>query len=105
MHTLCLVDIKVKEPDYNSMVTAGRLKFMPPRFMTVNTAVAQILEVEEEKKEGVVSGETMAVGMARLGQPTQQIVYGTLSQLLDVDFGAPLHCLVICGEIHPLEQE
>jgi len=36
MHTLCLVDIKVKEPDYNSMVTAGRLKFMPPRFMTVS---------------------------------------------------------------------
>jgi len=34
-----------------------------------------------------------------------QIVYGTLSQLLEVDFGAPLHCLVICGETHPLEQE
>lgn len=27
------------------------------------------------------------------------------SQLLEVDFGAPLHCLVICGETHPLERE
>jgi diphthine synthase len=51
MHTLCLVDIKVKEPDYDSMVTSGRLKYMPPRFMTVNTAVEQILEIEEARKE------------------------------------------------------
>ena len=32
-----------------------------------------------------------------------QIVYGTLEELLSVDFGTPLHCLAICGEIHPLE--
>jgi len=32
-------------------------------------------------------------------------VFGTLEELLEVDFGAPLHCLAICGEIHPLEQE
>jgi hypothetical protein len=25
----------VKEPDYNAMVGAGKLRFMPPRFMTV----------------------------------------------------------------------
>ena len=34
MHTLCLLDIKVKEPDYESMVSGGKLKFLPPRFMT-----------------------------------------------------------------------
>lgn len=27
--------VQVKEPDYNSMVTAGKVKYMPPRFMTV----------------------------------------------------------------------
>lgn len=47
----------------------------------------------------------MAVGLARLGQPTQQIVAGTLSQLAAVDFGEPLHCMVICGELHPCEVE
>ena len=46
MHTLCLVDIKVKEPDYNSMVTAGRLKFMPPRFMTVSECVFECERVQ-----------------------------------------------------------
>ena len=43
--------------------------------------------------------------MARLGQPTQRIVYGTLGELLQVDFGPPLHCLALCGETHPLETE
>ena len=64
-----------------------------------------MLQVEEEKKEGVISRETLAVGMARLGQETHQIVFGKLEDLLDVDFGAPLHSLAICGTIHPLEQE
>ena len=30
---------------------------------------------------------------------------GTLQELLTVDFGAPLHCLALCGETHPLELE
>jgi hypothetical protein len=34
-----------------------------------------------------------------------QIVCGTLGELLEVDFGAPLHCLVIVGETHPVEKE
>jgi diphthine synthase len=34
-----------------------------------------------------------------------KIVYGTLSELLTVDFGPPLHCLALCGDLHPLELE
>lgn len=105
MHTLCLLDIKVKEPDYEAMVKFGKVKYMPPRFMSVNTAIEQLLAIESDKQEGVVTESTLAVGMARLGQPTQQIVYGTLEELLKVDFGTPLHSLVICGQLHPLEQE
>jgi len=33
------------------------------------------------------------------------MVAGTISQLKDIDFGAPLHSFVICGEMHPLEKE
>lgn len=36
MHTLCLLDIKVKEPDYEAMTKYGKVKFLPPRFMTVS---------------------------------------------------------------------
>lgn len=104
MHTLCLLDIKVKEPDYDSMAM-GKLKYLPPRFMSVNVAIEQLFEAENIKSENVISKEMMAVGMARLGQKTQQIVYGSLEDLVNVDFGEPLHCLVLCGEVHPLERE
>ena len=40
---------QVHEPDYNSL--GGRLTYLPPRFMTVNTAVEQLLEAEQDKKE------------------------------------------------------
>eukprot|EP01034_Spumella_vulgaris_P022153 gene22153-28260_t len=102
---LTLVTIQVKEPDYNSMVQSGRVRFLPPRFMTVNTAIAQLLEVEALRNEGVVTGDSLAVGMARLGQVTQKIVYGTLNELLRVDFGTPLHCMSLCGEMHSMERE
>ena len=47
----------------------------------------------------------MCVGMARLGQKDQMIIAGTMEELLSADFGAPLHCLAITGEVHPLEEE
>ena len=33
------------------------------------------------------------------------IVAGSMRQLLEMDFGAPLHCLVIAGKTHPVEEE
>ena len=35
---------------------------------------------------------------------TAQIVYGSIAALLDVDFGAPLHSLVILGKLHEMEE-
>jgi hypothetical protein len=55
--------------------------------------------------KNVCPPSSKAVGMARLGQPTQKIVYGTLEELSRVDFGGPLHCMALCGELHPLELE
>ena len=34
-----------------------------------------------------------------------QIVAGTMKELLEVDFGPPLHSLIISGELHPIEQQ
>jgi diphthamide biosynthesis methyltransferase len=41
----------VKEPDYEAMTSSGKLRYLPPRFMTVNTAIEQLLEVEGNKGE------------------------------------------------------
>lgn len=103
MHTLCLLDIKVKEPDFEAM-KRGRTVFLPPRFMSVNTAAEQLLEAESVVNEGAYSKDTLCVGMSRLGHHDQVIIAATLEELVHIDFGEPLHCLVICGdEIHDLE--
>lgn len=72
--------------------------------MSVATAVAQLLEVEERRGEGAYGPETLAVGVARVGSESQRIVAGPLAALADVDFGPPLHSLVIAGDTHPIEQ-
>ena len=54
-------DIKVKEPDFEAM-TRGKKKFLPPRFMTVNTALEQLLIVEEKRKEGGTCNAASPVG-------------------------------------------
>lgn len=70
---------------------------MYSRYMTINTALQQLLDVEQSRKEGAYGPDTLAVGLSRLGAPDQQIVAGSMQQLLEVDFGPPLHCLVIAG--------
>lgn len=104
LHTLCLLDIRVKEPTLESLCR-GKKQYEPPRYMLVNTAIEQLLEVEQNRGESAYSEDTMCVGFARLGSEDQKIVAGTMRQLESVDFGAPLHCLVIVGKTHPVEEE
>ena len=106
LHTLVLLDIKVKEPSLENLAR-GRKIYEPPRFMTAAQCAAQMLEIEEEvKKEGVYSRESLAVGVARVGAKDQKIVAGTLEQLCEADLGKPLHSLVLLGKrTHDLERE
>ncbi|KAG0013773.1 diphthine synthase [Podila clonocystis] len=105
LHTLVLLDIKVKEQSLENMAR-GRLIYEPPRFMTVNCCVEQMLEIEENRGENAYGPETLAIGCVRLGTPTQLFISGTMAQLLDEDFGEPLHSLVIIGKrMHVMEAE
>lgn len=104
LHTLCLLDIRVKEPTLESLCR-GRKQYEPPRYMTINTAIEQLLEVEQLRVESAYNEDTDCVGFARLGSEDQMIVAGTMRQLQMVDFGTPLHCLVIVGNTHPVEEE
>ena len=97
-------DIKVKEPDFAAL-GRGEEVFLPPRFMSVNEAAAQLLQVASERAEPVYTAATLCVGMARLGQPDQRIACCSLQQMMSVDLGGPLHCLVIVGQTHDLEME
>ncbi|KAG0616491.1 hypothetical protein M758_5G119500 [Ceratodon purpureus] len=104
LHTLCLLDIRVKEQSVEALCR-GKKEYEPPRYMSINTAIEQLLEVEESRAEKVYSEDSMCVGLARLGTSTQKIVAGPMKQLLDVDFGLPLHSLVIAGTTHVMEEE
>ncbi|EJK58777.1 hypothetical protein THAOC_21068, partial [Thalassiosira oceanica] len=105
MHTLCLLDIKVKEPDFEAM-KRGKIVYLPPRFMSVNESSEQLIEAEEMRGRGAYDPDrTLCVGLARLGQSDQCIIAGTLNELKQQDFGSPLHCMIICGEVHDMELE
>lgn len=107
LHTLVLLDIKVKEQSLENMAR-GRLIYEPPRFMTVSQCAQQMLEIEEEKKEGVYGPDSLAIGAARVGGKDEAFVAGTLQELCDSDdaLGAPLHSMVLLGRrAHELERD
>uniref|UniRef100_A0A8C9BG94 diphthine methyl ester synthase n=1 Tax=Phocoena sinus TaxID=42100 RepID=A0A8C9BG94_PHOSS len=109
MHTLCLLDIKVKEQSLENLIK-GRKIYEPPRYMSVNQAAQQLLEIVQNQRirgeEPAVTEETLCVGLARVGAEDQKIAAGTLQQMCTVDLGGPLHSLIITGgSLHPLEME
>lgn len=97
LHTLCLLDIKVKEPTMESLAR-GKKEYEPARFMTIKEAVAQLLVCEERKGRGVCKPDSLAVGIARLGQQDQSFAAGAMKDIQEYDFGKPLHSLVIPAE-------
>lgn len=110
LHTLCLLDIKVKERSLENLMK-NRDIFEPPRFMTVRQALDQLTEIESNRKEDIVTPNTFVVGVARVGKEDQAIKFGTVAQLMteetgpDCGLGGPLHSLVICGDLHEMERE
>jgi diphthine synthase len=106
LHTLCLLDIKVKEQSEENLLR-GRKIYEAPRYMTVKQAVSQLLESEQRIGGGVCTPGTLGVGMMRIGSESQRIVVGTLEELLKADdevYGGPLHSFILPNrELHEIE--
>ncbi|KAI5609854.1 diphthine methyl ester synthase [Silurus asotus] len=106
MHTLCLLDIKVKEQSMENLMR-GRKVYEPPRFMSVAQAAEQLLEVvqnrRERAEEPAITENTVCVGLARVGADDQAVRAGSLHEMAACDLGAPLHSMIITGRLHPLE--
>ena len=88
LHTLCLLDIKSDEN----------------RFMSVNEGIDLLLRMENERLQNQIRENTLCVGVSRLGGDSIMVA-GTTAELLNVDFGCPPHCLVVCGKLHHIEEE
>lgn len=105
LHTLVLVDIKVKEQTMENIMR-GRKVFEPPRYMTAAQCAEQMIETEETRAEGAYSAESLAIGVARVGSKEQRMASGTLKQLASTDLGPPLHSVVLLGRrTHELERD
>ena len=89
LHTLFLLDLK---PELD-------------KFMTVNSALEILEKIEERKKEKIISDETVVIGCARLGCDDFIVKSGKLASIKKCDFGGPLHCLIIPGKMHFVEEE
>lgn len=88
LHSLVLLDVKAEQK----------------RYMTVNEAITLLLDIEKQKKGGVITEETLCIGVARLGGDCI-IKAGKAADLIRLDYGKPPHCLVIPGKLHFIEEE
>jgi diphthine synthase len=89
LHTLVLLDIQAHR-DY---------------YMTANEGLEYLLRVENERKEGLITEDTLAVVIARAGSPEPLVRADRVDTLIGEDFGGPLHCIMIPGDMHFLEAE
>ncbi|MEJ5293343.1 MAG: diphthine synthase [Candidatus Methanosuratincola sp.] len=89
LHTLFFLDLRVEEG----------------RFMKAGEAISLLLEMEEEQRGGVVSGDTLMVVLARAGSPSQLVRAGRASDLRPLEFGPPPHSLIVPGRLHFMEAE
>jgi diphthine synthase len=108
LHTLVLLDIRVREISDENLLK-GKKIYEPPTFMSVNVAIDQILEAIRETGDEILSpnlDKIKAFGVARIGADDQIILSGSLEELVNVDFGKPLHSVIICGpELHCIEED
>ncbi|XP_038206808.1 diphthine methyl ester synthase isoform X1 [Zerene cesonia] len=103
LHTLCLLDIKVKEPTEESLTKKVR-QYMDPKFMSVKEAAAQLLQIIENNQNSGITKASLAVGLSRVGAPDQRIAAMSLEEMQNYELGPPLHSLVIpAPNLHPLE--
>jgi diphthine synthase len=89
LHTLCLLDINVEKG----------------RFLYIRDALSRLLRVEKERREMIVTEETLVVGVARAGSSDPTVRAGFIKDMLGFDFRGPPHSLIFPGELHFMEVE
>ena len=90
LHTLVLLDIQAHND----------------RYMTVNEGLEYLMSIYEDlDREGLITEDTLAMGIARVGSKDVVVKAGKVSELIDFDFGGPLHCIVIPSKLHIVEAE
>lgn len=87
LHTLVLLDIKNE------------------KYMTANEGIKILLKIEEKRKQKVFTKKTLVCVVARAGSDEPLTIAGFSGELVNEDFGEPMHCLVLPGNLHFMESE
>jgi diphthine synthase len=89
LHTLVLLDIQTEKN----------------QFMTANEGLKLLLKMEKKLRKHLITNDTLACVVARAGAPQPLVVANTIQALEKMDFGPPLHTIVIPGNLHFMEIE
>jgi diphthine methyl ester synthase len=89
LHTLLLLDIKQEQK----------------RFMTISEGLNVLEDIEKREGKGLITDDIFIIGCARIGSNDFIIRSGKLKEIKQIDFGTPLHCIIIPGRLHFLEKE
>jgi diphthine synthase len=77
------------------------LDIQPGRYMRIPEAV----DLLEEQAAGLGFSIERYIGVARAGSSAPVVAAGSSDELRAVEFGPPLHILVVPGPLHPMEEE
>jgi len=89
LHTLCLLDIKAEEK----------------RCLNIRDSLDLLLKIEQKKKKGIVTVDSLVVGIARAGSNNPIVKADSVKKLLDYDFGEPPYSIIFPGKLHFMEAE
>ncbi|MCD6512842.1 MAG: diphthine synthase [Thermoplasmata archaeon] len=71
--------------------------------MTANEAMEILMKMEERKKEGIFHDKALIAVLARVSCDDEIIKAGYLKEMVKMDFGKPLHSIVLPGKMHVME--
>jgi diphthine synthase len=89
LHTLCLLDIKAEEK----------------RYLSIREGLSSLLKIEEKKKKGIVTMDSLVVGIARAGSNNPTVKADSVKKLSNYDFGKPPYSIIFPGKLHFMEAE
>ena len=75
------------------------------RFMKIPEALQILSDKEREEERGVITDESLFIGVARAGSEKPILRAGTRQELLKTDFGGAPHTLIAPGRLHFMEEE
>jgi diphthine synthase len=82
--------------------TLAFLDIQGERFMTVREGIALLGEMAARISR---PAPDFLIGIARAGSPDSLVAAGGPAWLAGIDFGPPLHVLVVPADLHPVERE